>query len=277
MGRGVSLCYVVAAMLLILACDETKNTFELQVSNSVIVGENALVSCIVTNVIEEVEYNLMSVDETSVNKTDSLPTIEVASFKSTLERTVVIDYGSNCNFDFLGQKKSGKIICAVKGNYLEGNCCFTISFDHFFINDISINGEIEINGKSEKLFNIILENIELTDKDSMVYSISGKMEKEWIEGWETPENPWDDLSWITGEISGITSEQIRFSATFLTPLVTSPACEFILEGSVLLALEKDSLMYEFGDGLCDNIGSYTRDGKIYSFEFGEYDFRYNPQ
>jgi hypothetical protein len=103
------------------------------------------------------------------------------------------------------------------------------------------------------------------------------MEKEWIEGWETPENPWDDLSWITGEISGITSEQIRFSATYHTPLVTSPACEFILEGSVLLALEKDSLMYEFGDGLCDNIGSYTRDGKIYSFEFGEYDFRYNPQ
>ncbi|PKQ65851.1 hypothetical protein BZG02_02275 [Labilibaculum filiforme] len=263
---------------------EEEMNMEMQITNSVNIEENAMVNCILEDILSEVEKNVIFADNNtniaSNTKQDSIPMIKISGdekYRSST-KTISIDYGSNNQVDHLGRHKRGQIHNEITGRYLTNGTRQNIRFEDFCINDIKIEGKIEIisngfNDYEQLSFTISYDSILLVSENGLKYSISGTKTKEWISGYDTPEDLWDDQFLIYGECHGINSENREYNSKISTPLLISRACEFILSGETEFQVETETIFYNFGDGMCDNKGYYTQNGEVTNFEFGRYSFR----
>lgn len=267
-------------MITFVSCDSNEHELEVNITNPVNIEENAMVNCILENILNEVEYNLLTVPQENQAKQDSLPLIKVSfTDNSKFAQSITIDYGTENSPDYLGKLKRGKIISSISGEFLSEQCCLHIEFDDFYINNLNISGLIEVNSEGfnadNKLsFEVLYNEIEFADQNGNLYSVSGQINREWIAGMETPLNPWDDQFFTSGTCEGQNSEDRQFKTEILTPLLISRACEFIPSGEIVFTVENDQTTYNYGDGLCDNKGVYIKDNKQLTFEFGRYEFRY---
>lgn len=269
-----------------LSCSTSEDdiNMDIQITNSVNIEENAMVNCILEDLLCEVEKNVIAADYgTNIKdntKQDSIPAIEVSvdEESQTSTKIISIDYGSSNHTDHLGRLKRGQIRNEISGRFTTSQARQFIQFQEFCINDMKIEGSIEIisNGFNEfdqLSFTISYDSIVFTSANGLQYSISGTKTKEWVEGFSTPENPWDDQFLISGEFHGINSENREYNSKISTPLLISRCCEFILSGETEFQVEDETVFYNFGDGMCDNKGFYTRNNEISNFEFGRYSFR----
>lgn len=263
---------------------EDEMNMEIQITNSVNIEENAMVNCILEDLLCEVEKNVITADygtnSKDNTKRDSIPAIKVSDKEEseTSTKTISIDYGSSNHTDHLGRLKRGQIHNKILGRYTTSNSRQSIQFQEFYINDMKIEGSIEIisNGFYEfdqPSFTISYDSIVFTSANGLQYSISGTKTKDWVEGFSTPENPWDDQFLISGECHGINSENREYHSKISTPLLISRSCEFILSGETEFKMGDETIFYNFGDGMCDNKGIYIRNNEINNFEFGRYSFR----
>ena len=262
---------------------EDEMDMEIQTTNPVNIEENAMVNCILEDLLCEIEKNVIQADYgTNIKdntKRDSFPLIKIQQGESEITLTTLsIDYGNSNQIDHLGRLKRGKITTQIKGRYSQNQSEQKIQFNNFHINEMKIDGLVLItsNGYNEydqPNFSISYDSLVFTCNSGLTYSISGNKSKEWIEGFETPENPWDDQFLISGDSYGVNSENREYQSKILTPLLISRACEFILSGETEFTIEDESAIYNFGDGLCDNKGSYIRNNEKHQFEFGRYTFR----
>ncbi|WP_461632072.1 hypothetical protein [Labilibaculum euxinus] len=270
----------------IISCSTSEEdmNMEIQITNSVNIEENAMVNCILEDLLCEVEKNVIATDYGTKSKDntkrDSIPVIKVSGDNEppTSTKTISINYGSSNHTDHLGRLKRGQIHNEISGRYMTNQTLQSIHFEEFCINDLKIEGRIEItsNGFNEfdqLSFTISYDNIVFTSSNGLQYSISGTKTKEWIDGYSTPENPWDDQFLVSGECHGINSENREYHSKISTPLLISRSCEFILSGETEFQVENESVFYSFGDRMCDNKGYYIRNGKTNNFEFGRYSFR----
>lgn len=263
---------------------EDEMNMEIQITNAMNIEENAMVNCILEDLLCEVEknviaseYNTNSKDNT---KQDSIPTIAISvdEESQTSSKTISIDYGSSNQTDHLGRLKCGQIHNEISGRFTTSQSRQYITLQGFCINDMKIEGSIEIisNGFNEfdqLSFTISYDSIVFTSENGLQYSISGTKNKEWVEGFSTPESPWDDQFLISGEFHGINSENREYISKISTPLLISRSCEFILSGEIEFQAEDETVFYNFGNGMCDNKGFYIRNNETTNFEFGRYSFR----
>ncbi|RKE03567.1 hypothetical protein [Marinifilum flexuosum] len=280
MRFGKKVCYLLASMLVMYSCNSNEHELEMNLTNAVNVEENAMVNSILENILNEVEYNMLSIDNGTATKQDSIPFVKIADNNNQENtKTLSINYGQQNSIDYLGKLKRGRITTQIEGEFKSEECCYTVSFEQYYINNLNITGSIKVDSRksasSENLtFDVTFEEILFTDEKENTYSLSGKLSKEWIEGYETSNNHWDDQFFISGTTSGINSEGREYQSEILTPLLVSHACEFIASGEVLFTAENESCTYSYGNGLCDNKGFFTKDGQQYPFEYGRYQFRY---
>ncbi|WP_127342606.1 hypothetical protein [Ancylomarina longa] len=281
MSVGKGLCCIVGVLLVLVACDDSKQELDVQIINPVNIEENAMINCILEDVVNEVEFNLMAAGEGMNTKGDSVPQVKISRQEAQASpSSIILDYGTGNQKDYLGREKRGKICNEISGRYDTGTCKQEIHFEDFYINDLKINGSIEVqstgfNDNDQLSFTINYQDIVFESTNGKTYTISGSKTKEWVVGYDTPSNPWDDQFLVSGSGSGIDSEERAYHFELSTPLLISQSCEFILSGEVAFTVENDSCTYNFGDGLCDNKGSYEVNGSRKNFEFGRYTFRYN--
>lgn len=280
MRFGKKVCYLLASMIVMYSCDSNEHELEVNITNAVNVEENAMVNSILENILSEVEYNMLSIDNGIATKQDSIPFVKIADHNSQENtKTLSINYGQENNSDYFGKIKRGRITTQIEGVFKSEECCYTISFEQYYINNLNIAGTIKVDSKksasSENLsFNVSFEEILFTDEKNNTYTLSGNINREWIEGYETSDMHWDDQFFINGTTYGINSEGREYKSEILTPLLVSHACEFIASGDILFTAENESCTYSYGNGLCDNKGFFTKDGQQHSFEYGRYQFRY---
>lgn len=272
-------------LLVATSCSDSEEemNMEIQLTNSVNIEENAMINCILEDILCEVEKNAIMADNgTNIKdntKSDSIPSIKVDRESAQSNRTKIsIDYGSSNQLDHLGRNKRGKITNHISGRFLHSQALQKIEFIDFHINGMKIEGEIDIeclgyNESDQPSFSISFEDVLFIAENGLSYSISGSRTKEWVEGFNTPEDPWDDQFFITGDSYGINSEEREYRSKISTALLISRACEFILSGETEFEIDEEMAIYNFGDGLCDNKAFYTKKNKKTLFELGRYSFR----
>ncbi len=272
-------------LLIGVACstDEEVMDMEIQITNPLNIEENAMVNCILEDLLCEIEKNVIQADygnnSKDNTKSDSIPLVKIQQEASENSLTTLsINYGNTDQTDHLGRLKRGEIITQIKGRFSQNQSEQEIKFNNFYINKMKVDGSITIksmgyNNYDQPSFSISYDSLLFTCESGLSYSIAGNKIKEWIEGFETPENPWDDQFLISGDTYGTNSENREYKSKILTPLLISRACEFILSGETEFTIEDEAVIYNFGDGLCDNKGSYIREDEKHQFEFGRYTFR----
>lgn len=281
MRAGKGLCYIVAVILLYSSCDSSEHELDVKITNSVNIEKNAMINCILESITNEVEFSLLNPVSNENLEKDSIPTIKVSQNGSQDDsKNMLIDYGTSNQIDYLGHLKRGKIYSEISGDITTAQSMQLIYFDEFYINDLNITGQIEIqtigfNSNNCLCFDITYDNIKFVSKSGKTYTVNGNKTKEWIRGFETQEYLWDDIFLVNGFLSGINSEERNYTAEITSPLVVSHSCEFISEGEISFVVEKEKSIYNFGEGKCDNKGFFTRNGEQSNFEFGRYEFRYD--
>jgi len=281
MRAGKGLCYIIAAILLYTSCDSSEHELDVKITNSVNIEENAMINCILENITNEVENSILRGISDKNLETDSIPTVKLSNDDSQSNKQyMLIDYGISNQIDYLGHAKRGRICSELSGGITTAQSTQSIHFEEFYINDLNITGQIEIqtigfNSNNCLCFDITYDNIKFASKSGKTYTVNGNKTKEWIQGFETQEYLWDDIFLVNGFLSGINSEERNYTAEITSPLVVSHSCEFISEGEISFVVEKEKSIYNFGEGKCDNKGFFTRNGEQSNFEFGRYEFRYD--
>lgn len=199
---------------------------------------------------------------------DSCPVISIDNPEPGVwPKTITVDYGEGCE-GFSDRVRTGRIIIVVTGRYRMEGSVKTVTFENYTVNGISVEGTKTIvnegrNNAGNLVYSISLENGKVTLPNGQVAFREVSRTREWVSG-ENTFNPWDDVYFITGQVTGASFRGVNYAHTILTPLEVDAACRFIKSGT--LRFEADDRMtwvldYGYGDheGGCDALALATRE------------------
>lgn len=93
-----------------MSCNSSEHELEIEIINPVNIEENAMVNCILEDLLNEVEHNVLRA-ENGLNiklntKQDSVPIVHMSMDESqNYPQLISIDYGNFNQKDFLGREK----------------------------------------------------------------------------------------------------------------------------------------------------------------------------
>ncbi|MBA4321430.1 MAG: hypothetical protein C0408_01300 [Odoribacter sp.] len=202
--------------------------------------------------------------ESNVVLGDSCPIVIIANPPTGIwPKTITIDFGTGCT-GYYGNTRSGKIIISVTERRYVTNATRTVSFENYFFNTIKIEGTKEFknlgpNSNQKMVFSIKLTGGKITLPDGKTIERAFEHQREFIAGWNTPKNIWDDECLITGTATGKNINGISYTNTILTALHWKRVCEFLVAGSIKFERSGvDPVVLDYGKGECDAIATLTR-------------------
>lgn len=180
-------------------------------------------------------------------------------------REVTFDFGTEgCMIN--GKLFKGVIVMTYTRNPQEQEMLITKSFIDFYINQKNIQGTKTIlrerfNDNNNMQFTKTVD-LTIVWPNGSTASHSGVKVKEWVEGQGS--GVWSDNvfeitgNWTTTFVNGNTH-----SYTVLTPLRREIICFYFVSGSVDVERTNFSGVFDYGDGSCDNMATFTfADGTV---------------
>jgi hypothetical protein len=185
---------------------------------------------------------------------DSCPAITISA--GGFPKTITINYGTGCSGLF-GSTRSGKIIINVTDKRSVLNATRTVTFDNYYFNGIKVEGikvfkTMAPGSNQNPIISVKLTDGKLTLTDGKTIERTFEHQKEWIAGWSTPKNIWDDEWLITGTATGKNINGIAYTNTILTALHWTRVCEFLVSGSIKIERSgEEPVVIDYGTGECD--------------------------
>jgi hypothetical protein len=216
-----------------------------------------------TNIMENLLGTAKGDFESTVVLTDSCPTITIEKTGTgVFPRKITIDYGLGCT-GYYGNTRSGKIITIVSEKRSVIGSTRTVSFENYIFNGIKMEGTKVVTtmplNSQNPVFSIKLTGGKLTLPNLKTIERSFEHQREWISGFNTPKNIWDDEYLITGTATGKGINGNTYTNTILTALHWTRACEFLVSGSIKFERTGvEAIVLDYGTGTCDAIATLTR-------------------
>lgn len=226
----------------------------------------------VTNIAEDqfsMQQNATSKSNTPIKS--MLPACAVVNWTiANGTFTGSIDFGTEgCALEN-GNVLKGKITLSFSGNFATAEQTITYTFDNFYHNGKKLQGSktitrsvksTELLAEAHPVFTGTIDMI-LTFEDGKVYTRTGTLTKEMIEGYTTKGNWNDNVFLVTGSGNTIMPNGDTCSSTIQTPLRYVAACKkpFPVSGTILKTKNSSEALVDFGTGECDNLVSVTING-----------------
>jgi hypothetical protein len=232
----------------------------------------------VSNIVED-QFSMKqgSTGKSSESFKSFLPSCAIATWTYTDGTfTGTIDFGTEgCTLEN-GNVLKGKITISFSGNFMTPEHTITYSFDQFYHNGKKIQGSKTINRslKSTELLAAIhpaftyAVDMTVTFEDGSVYTRTGNLVKEMVEGYDTKGNWNDNVFLVTGNSTTTMPNGDTSSSTIKTPLRYEMACKkpFPVSGTVLKVKNGVETLVDYGTGECDNLASVTVGGVTTTIE-----------
>ncbi len=259
------------AGILLTACQSGSNDIVSQDIATQISADQVAVETEVDNVTDNVTVivDQTYADEEFANKSATTMATRYLPDCATITRVITdttkditIDFGEACELRN-GNTVSGKIIM----KYVKDTTALTrsvdVSFDNFFINEKRIEGGYSVfrersnaNGNPQSTHTF---DVTVTWPDGSFASKKGTKTKELIEGQNT--RAWgDNVFLITGNWHFTRKDGTVHVTTITTPLRKELSCRFIVSGVITFQKGDQSAVLDYGDGTCDDLGTFTKDG-----------------
>lgn len=178
-------------------------------------------------------------------------------------KTLTLDYGTGCT-DSLGITRKGQIVTVMTGLYVDSSSVMTSTFQNFSetINGIehNIEGTQVITNLGHNLaghphFSVDVQHASVTYAEGTIHWDSQR-QNEWIAGYDTYVNPWDDEYYVTGSANGTDINGASFSVNITSPLL----CKFcisiwrwiVASGTIdIVNPGYPNITVDYGNGDCD--------------------------
>jgi hypothetical protein len=223
-------------------------------------------------------YNAVNTSATSSGSyfktSETLEMLSGASITITidsvgLKKTLTIDFGTGtvCKD---GKTRSGQIIGTWNGRYRDSGTVISITFNNYTVNGDKVEGTKTVtnlghNAKGNLHFSIVVSNAKITTSKGVI-SWQSTRDREWVAGSAT-QTIFDDVYNITGSANGTNIKGQTFTITITNALVVNLACRFIEAGTLTISssASTSSGIVDFGNGTCDDMATFTYNGKVYNF------------
>ncbi len=198
-------------------------------------------------------------------------TIDKPSDTVNWPKTITVDFGDGCT-GLNGRVRKGKIIIVVSGKVSSPNYSRTISLDSFYIDGFKIEGTKTLTRKGlstnqNPTFSVSLVNGKITSPEGKTVTKEFTHTREWVTGYSTPRNRWDDEYMLTGTASGTDRNGVAYTKQIILPLHVKNICPWIVSGSIKISkTDKPDVTLDYGDGTCDRIATITIGEKTSSIQ-----------
>lgn len=182
-------------------------------------------------------------------------------------KTVIIDFGDGCEGP-RGRLRSGRIVISYTDRRLVPGAIKTVTLEDFVVDSVGIEGTRIFTNLMESeddfpKFRIQLIGGRLTFPDVTVAT----RESDHIRTWFRGDNPLLDESELTGSCNGIDRDGNTYEVTILEPIIFKRDCGRLLKflpvsgiKQIIINGGEHEIIYDYGDGECDNIVTITKDG-----------------
>ena len=193
-------------------------------------------------------------------------------------KEIKINYGEGC-LGKAGLEKRGIITIIMSDAIINPGAKYTITFDGMTIGNREVEKTAAIinEGQNENGNWVISSQHTMTstmesEGTSMVMVREFTEQKEWINGFDTPETE-DDQFFKTGGGTMTLNNDLKFDRNITSALFIDRTCMFPLSGIIEITREGEMMTIDFGDGDCDNIALVTKDGEDEEIELVSGKFR----
>ncbi len=193
-------------------------------------------------------------------------------------KEIVINYGEGC-LGKTGLLKRGIITINMTDTIINPLAVYTITFDGMTIGNrvmektATITNEGQNNAGNWVITSLsTMTSTRVSEGATMVMVREFTEQKEWLNGFETPETE-DDQFLKTGGGTMTLNGDLNFERNIITPLVINRTCMFPLSGVIEITRDGEMMTIDFGDGECDNIALVTKDGEDEEIELVSGKFR----
>jgi hypothetical protein len=201
---------------------------------------------------------------------------EVTVSGTDFPKEITIDFGDEC-LTRNGKLRSGIIYITISDQMTNAGAEYSVIYEDVVFGNRAIEKAATYTneGQNEDGNWVVSHQMECTvtygDTLSVTRNFAG--EKEWIDGFLTPEFA-DNKFYRTGGGTITVNDDIVFEREIIDPLYIDRACRFILGGVVEITRNGELMTIDFGDGLtCDNIAVVTKDGVSEEIELSTGKFR----
>jgi len=210
----------------------------------------------------EIQKAASKVGSKSIN--DTIQGCPVLYITGTWPKTVTLDYGTGCLGDD-GVTRRGQIVTVMTGLYVDSTSVLTSTFQNFYetINNIDhqITGTQIItnlghNNQGHPHFSVDVQNASVSYSEGTI-NWTSQRENEWIAGYDTYINPWDDEYYVTGTADGTDINGAAFSVNITSPLYCkfcpSPIYRWVVSSGTLDIVNPGypNITVDYGNGDCD--------------------------
>ncbi|MBI1224305.1 MAG: hypothetical protein GC192_03625 [Bacteroidetes bacterium] len=181
-------------------------------------------------------------------------------------KTVTIDFGAGCT-DEDGKFKTGKVVMTVESIW-QTNASITVTYDNYAENGVKAEGQFiftNLSTADAAILSIDAQNIKFTDPNNYTFSFSGNQTYTQTAGHPTWWDWHDDVYEVTGSIYSTLTNGETVNWSIQSPLVKANACYYISKGKGTLDINGLPVYVDYGNGNCDNQGTYTINGQVYPF------------
>ena len=143
--------------------------------------------------------------------------------------TLIINFGDGDPDDCLlyGKERKGRIIVTYNKNFRDSLSRISITFDSYYTNGYRLQGQRIIENKGRVNPNKYMYEIELIGASIIgngSINIESNMTKEWLQGYNNPENLFDNIYSITGTATGNSSNGINFQWNIIEEIIMDTKC-----------------------------------------------------
>lgn len=181
-------------------------------------------------------------------------------------KVITVDFGAGCT-DADGKVKSGKVVMTV-GAFWEPNAGITVAYDNYSEDGVKIEGQFiftNLSTPSAAILSITAQDIRLTGPNNYTFSFSGNQTYTQAAGHPTWWNWHDDVYHVTGNIYSSLTNGETVDWLIQTPLEKANACNYVSKGTGILDINGLPVIVDYGNGACDNQGTFTINGQVYPF------------
>lgn len=237
--------------------------------------DNYIAESAFNRVYNQISKAVHQVGSKSTNDTiNGCPTLYISG--AWPDKTVILDFGTSCAGDD-GVYRRGRIISHTNGLYIDSSTTIVSTFDNYYetINgvDYQVKGietivNIGTNQSGHPCFSVDVDSSSITSVHGIIRWTSQR-ENEWIAGYDTWVNPFDDEYQVTGSANGFDISGAPFSVNITSPLlckfclslyrwvITSGALDIVNPGY-------PNIMVDYGTGGCDYTVTITVNGVSYT-------------
>ena len=199
-----------------------------------------------------------------VGETNGIQSCAIVT-NDTINRVLTIDFGNGC-VGHDGRLRSGQILVAYNGHYLDPGFYRNISFNNFFVDSNQVTGQRNltnngINGAGHLTWSVTAQNLRVTQPSGSYHEWNSARTRELIAGDTSPHWVFDDVYLITGSGSSVNSNQATCTVTILSALRKEVSCRWLVSGAVeIFPANRPVRVLDYGNGNCDRHATVTMNG-----------------